>query len=582
MLTPLALTPGTERADTALRYTPLPSLEHDTSRPQRMPAHRRSYEAAVERMSEETVRTRAQGGFFVSGGLLALISLLLPHPPEVFDAGVLAIGSFACVSGALLLLKPQVMPPHLLTLVLACGNLLISIGVWFSHSSESVYALLYVWVGFQAAYFFPRRHAAVHVAATGVTYAGALALVPGSDRAERWLLLFGTVVVISLMVAVLRERVERLIGRLADAARTDPLTGLLNRRGFQELMEVETERALRSSRPLAIVVGDLDHFKHLNDRFGHAAGDLALRRFGEIATFASRRIDAVARIGGEEFALLLPDTEQHAAYLLAERLRRAVKEPSADGDLPTVSFGVASFPTHAADAEALMHAADQALYAAKAMGRDRSVIYNPEVLASVLGGQLDPVAGNEHLSAVLVLAETLDLRDSGTASHSQTVGRLAALIAKALGLDDARVERIRLAGILHDIGKIGIPDWILHKPGPLEEGEWAEVCKHPEMGARMAASAQLDDISEWILSHHERVDGTGYPRALPARMIPIEAKILAVADSYEAMTADRVYRPAMPAEEAEQELRRHAGTQFDPAVVDALLGAIAVEPASTR
>src|SRR4051812_10302275 len=223
------------------------------------------------------------------------------------------------------------------------------------------------------------------------------------------------------MVAVLRERVNRLIERLADAARTDALTGLLNRRGFQELMEVETERALRSSRPLSIVVGDLDHFKHLNDRFGHAAGDLALRRFGEIASQASRRIDAVARIGGEEFALLLPDTEQHAAYLLAERLRRAAKEPSAagsrEGELPTMSFGVASFPTHAADAEALMHAADQALYAAKGMGRARSGIYTPGVLAGVLGGTLEPAAGNEHLSAVLVLAETLDLRDSGTSSH---------------------------------------------------------------------------------------------------------------------------------------------------------------------
>jgi diguanylate cyclase (GGDEF)-like protein/putative nucleotidyltransferase with HDIG domain len=378
---------------------------------------------------------------------------------------------------------------------------------------------------------------------------------------------------------VLRERVDRLIARLADAARTDALTGLLNRRGFQELMEIETERALRSARPLAIIVGDLDHFKHLNDRFGHAAGDLALRRFGEIASSASRRIDAVARIGGEEFALLLPDTEQHAAYLLAERLRRAVKEPGVDGELPSVSFGVASFPTHAADAEALMHAADQALYAAKAMGRDRSVIYNPEVLASVLGGNLEPVAGNEHLSAVLVLAETLDLRDSGTASHSQTVGRLAALIAKALGFDDARVERIRLAGMLHDIGKIGIPDWILHKPGKLDQAEWAEIKKHPEMGARIAASAKLDDISEWILCHHERVDGRGYPAGLPADEIPVEARILAVADAYEAMTSDRVYRRAMPASDAERELCDQSGSQFDAEVVDALLSAIAVAPA---
>ncbi|MEA2422493.1 MAG: hypothetical protein QOF55_1592, partial [Thermoleophilaceae bacterium] len=179
--------------------------------------------------------------------------------------------------------------------------------------------------------------------------------------------------------------------------------------------------------------------------------------------------------------------------------------------------------------------------------------------------------------AVLVLAETLDLRDSGTSSHSQTVGRLAALTAKAYGFEDAHVERIRLAGILHDIGKIGIPDWILHKPGRLDDSEWAEIRKHPEMGARIAASAKLDDISEWILYHHERVDGAGYPSRLPADKIPVEAKILAVADAYEAMTADRVYKRAMPASDAELELRRQSGTQFDAGVVDALLGAIAVE-----
>src|SRR3954453_1571480 len=546
----------------------------------RAPALSRFFEAVIERQSEENVRTRAQGGFFVFGGVLALVSLLLPHSSHVIDGGIAGPGASACLSGLVMLLMPQIMPPRLLTYVLLCGSVLISFGIYCTQSSGSVYALLYVWVGFQAAYFFPPHHVIGHVAVTGITYALALASVPGSDRAQRWLLLFGVVVVIALMAAVLRERVNRLICRLADAARTDPLTGLLNRRGLQELMEVETERALRSSRPLSIVVDDLDHFKHLNDRFGHAAGDLALRRFGEIASSASRRIDAVARIGGEEFALLLPDTEQHAAYLLAERLRRAVKEPGVDGELPTVSFGVASFPSHAADAEALMHAADQALYAAKAMGRDRSVIYNPEVLANVLGGQLEPVAGNEHLSAVLVLAETLDLRDSGTASHSQTVGRLAALIAGSLGLDAARVERIRLAGILHDIGKIGIPDWILHKPGALDASEWAEVKKHPEMGARIAASAKLDDISEWILCHHERVDGRGYPGGLPRDEIPVEARILAVADAYEAMTAERCYKTAMHPSEAEDELRRQAGAQFDAEVVDALLGAIAVEQPS--
>ncbi|MEA2458957.1 MAG: hypothetical protein QOC95_1929 [Thermoleophilaceae bacterium] len=544
----------------------------------RAPAFRRFYEAVIERMSEETVRCRSLGGLFFSGGVLACTSLLLPHPPQVVGGAVLALGLIACATGAFMLLLPRLVPPRALAPVLVLGTVLISLAVCFTQSSASVYALLYVWVGFDAAYFFPRRQAITQVAAIGVAYALALASVPGHDRAQRWLLLMGTVVVASVLVGILRERVERLISTLADAARTDALTGLLNRRGFQELMELETERALRSRRPLAIIVGDLDHFKHLNDRSGHAAGDLALRRFAEIATAASRRIDAVARIGGEEFALLLPDTEQHAAYLLAERLRRAVKEPSVDGQLPTVSFGVASFPTHSPDAEALMLAADQALYAAKALGRDRCVIYNPEVLASVLGGQLDPDAGNEHLSAVLVLAETLDLRDSSTSSHSQTVGRLSALIAKSLGFEDRRVERIRLAGILHDIGKIGIPDWILHKPGKLVESEWAEIRKHPEMGARIAASAKLEDISEWILSHHERVDGMGYPRRLSADLMPVEAKILAVADAYEAMTANRVYRAAMPAEEAERELLRESGSQFDAEVVQALLAAIAVEP----
>src|SRR3954469_10583954 len=291
---------------------PLPSPETPA-----LPAHRRFYEAIVERQSEETVRTRAQGGFFVFGGILALVSLLLHHAAAVMDPGLIVLGSFACVSGTVLLLAPQIIPPQLITYVLLCGNLLISVGIYFSQSTGSVYALLYVWVGFQAAYFLPNRHAVAHVTATGITYAIALATVPGADRGQRWLLMFGVTAVIALMVGVLRERVDRLIARLADAARTDALTGLLNRRGFQELMEVEIERALRSNRPLAIVVGDLDHFKHLNDRYGHAAGDVPLRRFGEIATSASRRIDAVARIGGEEFALLLPDTEQHAAYLLA-------------------------------------------------------------------------------------------------------------------------------------------------------------------------------------------------------------------------------------------------------------------------
>jgi putative nucleotidyltransferase with HDIG domain len=239
-----------------------------------------------------------------------------------------------------------------------------------------------------------------------------------------------------------------------------------------------------------------------------------------------------------------------------------------------VSFGVASFPTHAADAAALMHAADQALYAAKAMGRDRSVIYNPEVLASVLGGNLDPVAGNEHLSAVLVLAETLDLRDSGTASHSQTVGRLAAMIATTLGFDEARVERIRLAGILHDIGKVGVPNSILRKPGRLTDAELDVIKRHPELGAQILEHPSLADVREWVAAHHERPDGLGYPLGLSGEELPLEARIVAVADAYEAMTSDRPYRDSIGYDAALAELRHCSNSQFDPLVVEALITAL--------
>jgi putative nucleotidyltransferase with HDIG domain len=182
----------------------------------------------------------------------------------------------------------------------------------------------------------------------------------------------------------------------------------------------------------------------------------------------------------------------------------------------------------------------------------------------------------------MLLAETLDLRDVGTARHSETVGRYAEQIARALGWDVARVERVRAAGILHDIGKLGISDAILHKPGRLDPHEWDEMRRHPELGARILEHANLRDIAAWVLAHHERVDGGGYPRGLSGDDIPAEARILAVADAYEAMTADRPYRRALPEAEARAELMRGAGAQFDARVVDAfveVLAADAVVPA---
>jgi putative nucleotidyltransferase with HDIG domain len=175
---------------------------------------------------------------------------------------------------------------------------------------------------------------------------------------------------------------------------------------------------------------------------------------------------------------------------------------------------------------------------------------------------------------VLVLAEALDLRDSGTGTHSQTVGTLCAGIAVALGLPDDRVERIRLAGLLHDVGKIGVPDHILQKPGKLTDAEYDEMKKHSELGARVIAAAGMDDISSWVLAHHERPDGRGYPYGLGADQIPLEARILAVGDAYEAMTSDRPYRRSIGHEAAAAELQRWVDQQFDADVVAALLASV--------
>jgi putative nucleotidyltransferase with HDIG domain len=301
-----------------------------------------------------------------------------------------------------------------------------------------------------------------------------------------------------------------------------------------------------------------------------------LQAFGRLLAAHGRRIDVAARIGGEEFALILPHTDEHGAFLVAERLRRALRDDPPLSQAPlSVSFGLATFPRHGSEGAALLHAADQALYAAKELGRDRSVIFSPEVASSLRAGARPTAGGREHVSAVLVLAETLDLRDTGTALHSRTVGRYAELTAAELGLPAERVDRMRLAGLLHDIGKIGVPDTVLRKPGKLDDAEWAEIRKHPELGARILSGANLDDIAGWVLAHHERPDGRGYPFGLPAEQIPLEARILSVADAYEAMTADRVYRAGLGHDAAMGELGACSGSQFDEDVVRAFLAALA-------
>ena len=386
-------------------------------------------------------------------------------------------------------------------------------------------------------------------------------------------LTLGGALVLLAVILDQRRQIARLTARLSEATRVDPLTGLLNRGAFEELFDAELERSRRTGRPVSLLIGDLDWLDLVNVRHGHRRGDAVLQAVARDMQKWKRRIDSAARIGGEEFGLLLPETDEAGAFLVAERLRRAAHRTFADQPLPvTISFGVASFPDHGSERDELLAAAVSAMGAAKEMGKDRSVIYSPEI-ARVLGAQPHADAGLQ-LATVIGLAEALDIRDTGTTGHSHTVGRLCELTATELGLSSERVERLRLAGVLHDVGKVGVSDRLLTKPGPLDPDEWQQMRTHPEIAARLLAHPDFDDLRSWILAHHERPDGKGYPAGASGEEIPLEARIIAAADAYEAMTADRSYRPALGEEAARAELQAGAGSQFDARVVRALLDAL--------
>jgi diguanylate cyclase (GGDEF)-like protein/putative nucleotidyltransferase with HDIG domain len=359
---------------------------------------------------------------------------------------------------------------------------------------------------------------------------------------------------------------------LRHLAEHDALTGLRNRRDLEPRIANE----IAQSGTVSVLVCDLDDFRRVNDALGEDAGDDVLRRVAAVLRRCTRGTsDVPTRLDGEEFAVVLRDTDRVAALAVAERLRPAVRDEFRDLSVPiSVSIGLAATGTDLETASEVLRAAQRALDAAKRLGRDRAVPYRPEELEAVHRVPGDGARG-EQLAAAMLLAETLDLRDPRTGRHSQTVGALAEQTARHLGWDDERVARLRAAGMLHDIGKLGVPDAILQKPGALDVQEWQEIRRHPEIGARILEHADLGDIAGWVRAHHERVDGRGYPAGLAGAAIPAEARVLAVVDAYEAMTADRPYRASLGAQAAEAELRRAAGTQFDAEVVEALIEALA-------
>lgn len=526
---------------------------------------------------------RAQAYVGLAGAGLGTIGLLVPHPPWFDVPAMLAIQLGTALLAFTMLALGARAPLAMVRLAPALGTVSVTLGVIFSNDGTSAYVLFYIWPALFAFYFFTGREAVGHILFAALNYAIAIAIVgahPGTTSTVRelapyFVIITGTLIAAATSIQILRGRIESLWSRLGAAARTDLVTGVLNRRGLDEVLEGELERAALDGGRTSLMIAGVDGLDQVVGRRDPGAGDRVLRQLANVFGRGVRRMDSVARVGAAEFAVVLPGLDEHQSYLLAEQLLAEVRRLLAEEQTGlTVSFGVATAPKHGAAVGELFATARRALGAAHRLGRDRAVVYSAEIDPVLHEGGGDPSEGRVYLSTVLGLAEVLDLRDSRIASHSLSVARYCQLVGGELDLPEQRLERLRLAGLLHDIGKVGIPDAILDKAGQLADDEWEEIRRAPEMGARILGARQLVDIREWVLSSHERLDGTGYPRALRADQIPLEARVIAVADAYAAMTSHRPYQAAVSSEEACAELERCAGAQFDPKVVRALRRAL--------
>ncbi len=416
--------------------------------------------------------------------------------------------------------------------------------------------------------------------------------------------LFGLCIAIFITRSIKRlyrrieEQNERLTGNntlLQALSTTDPLTGLPNHRALQTLLEQECDRARRYGHPLSLLFFDGDRFKQVNDRYGHAIGDVVLRELGERVRGVLRAGDSVGRFGGEEFLVFLPETDAQEAKNVAERLRSAVAaQPLAAHDVEggiavTVSIGVASYPDDGASANELCDQADQAMYWAKRLGRNQvrsaaeaaqanrnaelklatTHALDREELAALDGRDAESQIRAQQLGLIYSLMGALDWREPGISVHANEVSDLVTGMARALQFDEARIHRAAMAAFLHDIGKIALPDRLLQQPRQqFSAQEWQLLHQHADLGATIVeASPWLSDLAPAIRHHHEHWDGTGDPNGLAGEAIPLEARLIAVAEAYHSMISASSYQAARKSSDALRELERCAGTQFDPAFI---------------
>jgi diguanylate cyclase (GGDEF)-like protein len=372
------------------------------------------------------------------------------------------------------------------------------------------------------------------------------------------------------MIALAISNSESL-SQLQQRATSDPLTGLANHREFHERLIAEVARAERDGAPMSLVMMDLDHFKQVNDIHGHQAGDMVLRETAERLRSVARAGETIGRVGGEEFAWILPGASGGDAHAAAERAREAISSMPYDlVGLLTVSCGVCDLET-ARSPQELMRLADSALYSAKSNGRDVTVTYQPGADQDLSARQRAERMERAHaLHALRALARAIDAKDAYTQQHSERVADLAVRLATACGWSVIESARLREAGLVHDVGKIGVSDSILLKPGRLTPAEYRQVKEHAALGAKIVQEVLMEDQVGWVAHHHERWDGAGYPDGLAGEEIPEGARLLAIADTWDAITVERGYGSPLAREEALEECRRCSGLQFWPQGVQAL------------
>jgi diguanylate cyclase (GGDEF)-like protein len=367
-----------------------------------------------------------------------------------------------------------------------------------------------------------------------------------------------------------------------DAATIDKLTGVSNRQSLLAHLFNEVERANRYERPLSVAFVDIDHFNAVNDTYGHSTGDIVLRSVAQTLKANLRATDMVGRYGGEEFMLVLTETDVEEGAILAEKVRNLVARETfnVEGNPAlsvTISIGIAGGMGRALVTDTLARDADAAMYSAKSLGRNQTYIFAepnedarvPRAPISATGRARAVEIGRvAREAATASLTSVISSRAHYAGQPSALIASIVVAMAASLDLPDAEVDRIRVAALLHDVGKIAVPQEILDKPAALTSTEWRSVVQHPRIGqVILEQAAALKDAVPIILHHHERYAGHGYPFGLRGNDIPLGARIVAIADAYDAMIHDRPYKRAMSHDMAIMELRRHSGTQFDPQLV---------------